>query len=287
MFDTQVYEFMEKVAAGEAELSEEILNEFAERCKETLRLRVAEVQQREFKLRMSNIGKPLRNLMLEQKYGCGKPDPKFVLKMLYGSLYEALTLALLKASGVDVQEHDTQVSLTLSNTVVDGTLDVILNGKVYDVKTASPYSYEKKFTSWETLAYDDGFGYLGQLFGYAKAKGVMAGGWLVINKVTGEFKVVPIPEDIHDGLMTKYMSELTYKVKHIEDNQPMPPCPGPEEETYFKKPSGNIILGAKCRFCDYKKKCHPTLQYLPSKVSKSADTKYVHYIKVKEDEDEV
>jgi hypothetical protein len=37
----------------------------------------------------------------------------------------------------------------------------------------------------------DGFGYVGQLAGYAKASGKRAGGWWVVNKANGQFKYVP------------------------------------------------------------------------------------------------
>jgi hypothetical protein len=285
IIEQQIFEYMEQVGAGNAELPEDLLEEFAQRCKAALKDRISEIKEREFKLRMSNIGKPLRSLMLDKEYGYAPPTPDFILKMLYGSLYEALTLVLLKASSVNITDQDKPVKLRISNTEIEGTLDVIIDDKVYDIKTASPYSYERKFASYDTLAADDSFGYTGQGFGYAKADNRNFGGWFVINKATGEFKVIEVPASEHDTLMQKSLDEVTKKVKHIEQNLPMPPCTGEVDETYYKKPTGNKVLGSSCRFCPHKFKCHPGVQYKPSVTGKAESPKYVYYTHLKENTD--
>ena len=66
-----------------------------------------------------------------------------------------------------------------------------MNGAVDDIKSASNWSYTNKFHSYETLAESDGFGYIAQLAGYAKASGKQVGGWWVVNKANGDFKYVP------------------------------------------------------------------------------------------------
>ena len=43
-------------------------------------------------------------------------------------------------------------------------------------------SFNDKFESFDTLASEDPFGYVGQLAGYAQATNKRAGGWWVINK---------------------------------------------------------------------------------------------------------
>lgn len=281
--EQKVYEYIEQVGLGNLELSDSTIEEFGERCKAAIKQHVSELREREFNLRMSNVGRPLRGLMLDKQYGYKPVSADFILKMLYGSLYEALTLVLLKESKVGVQDHDGQVTLNIADTAINGMYDVRINDKIYDVKTASQYSYEKKFTSWESLAFSDDFGYLGQGFGYAKAAGLKFGGWIVINKSTGELKVIDIPDDIHDGLSEKHLKEIAYKVNYINSNSPMPPCGSVIDETYYKKPTGNKILGNDCRFCNHKTKCHPTIQYLPSKAGKAESPKYVHYISIKEE----
>lgn len=54
---------------------------------------------------------------------------------------------------------------------INGTYDIVIDGAVDDIKSASNWSYSNKFDSFETLAKGDGFGYIGQLAGYAKASG--------------------------------------------------------------------------------------------------------------------
>ena len=66
--------------------------------------------------------------------------------------------------------------------------DIVIDGAVDDIKSASNWSYTNKFESFDTLRQGDAFGYVAQLAGYAKAADKRAGGWWVVNKANGEFK---------------------------------------------------------------------------------------------------
>lgn len=272
--------FLEDSALGNAKVSEELFEEFGKRCADGLRKHLLPEQGKGFTLRMSNIGKSLRQLMLEKKYGREVPSPDFILKMLDGTLKEALLFFLMKAAGVGITDQDKQVSLNIAGITIDGTLDLILevDNKVYDIKSASKYSYDNKFNSWESLALKDDFGYMGQGFGYAKALNKKFGGWIVINKATSEFKVIEIPSDMHDVLMEKALGEIENKIEHIKQNKPMPPCTGAVPETFYKEATGNTVLGDGCTYCNHKEKCHPGIKYLPSRVGKSDNYKW--YIEV-------
>ncbi len=287
LIEQQVYQLIEQLSLGNVELSDELINEFGERAKLVVKDKLKEAKEKKFTLRMSNIGRPLRQLMLDKKFGYAPSSPDFVLKMLYGSLYEALTLMLLKASEVNITEHDKAVKLAIADTIIEGTLDVIIDGKVYDIKTASQYAYEQKFTSWEVLANSDDFGYMAQGFGYAVANKCKFGGWIVINKSTGQLKIIEIPDDVHDSLADKYLKEIEHTITYMAGDNPIPVCIGAVKETYYKKPTGNIVLDNSCRFCSHKEHCHPGIQYLPSKASKSETPKYVWYVKVKDKENEI
>ena len=48
---------------------------------------------------------------------------------------------------------------------------------------------ETSLNPYDTLASGDGFGYVGQLAGYAKASGKRAGGWWVVNKANGHLNM--------------------------------------------------------------------------------------------------
>ena len=63
-------------------------------------------------------------------------------------------------------------------------MDCVIDGEVVDIKTASGFAF-KKFRDG-TLAEDDAFGYMAQLAGYEQAEGTKNGGFLALNKESGE-----------------------------------------------------------------------------------------------------
>ena len=141
---------------------------------------------------MSNIGRPTCQLWWE-KHHPEKAIPKpttFVMNMLIGDIVEAAFKGILKEAGVAYEDKDNTVSLELDDTTVNGSYDLVIDGALDDVKSASKWSYDNKFKSYETLAEGDSFGYIGQLAGYIKASGKKTGGWWVVNKANGEIKYV-------------------------------------------------------------------------------------------------
>ena len=230
-----------------------------------------------FTLRMSNIGRPTCQLWFQKNHP-DKALPKpttFVMNMMIGDIVEAVFKGLLKAAKVDFEDTD-KVSLSVgdsNDTHVSGSYDLVLDGAVDDVKSASPWSYVNKFDSFETLSKGDGFGYVGQLTGYAKASGKRVGGWWVVNKGNGEFKYVPA-----DGLdLDKELDKIKSTVETVNDNE-FKRCFSPVPEFFRGKPTGNKVLNDNCRFCDYRYECWPTMVEEPSRVSKAKDPKTVAYI---------
>lgn len=273
--------FLEQACEGKAAFTEDLIQEFGERCKQVLRESFLEKEKdtRKFYLRMSNIGRPLRQLMLDKSLGSTfQPTKEFKLKATVGHIYEAFMLALLKMSGVNVQDHDKQVRLDVKGTIIPGTYDVKIDGKIYDIKTASPFAYDYKFTSIEALRNGDSFGYFAQGFGYALADKSPFGGWIVINKATGDYKVLEIPEHEHNELANEYNKEIHYKVNYILTNEAVPPCTGVVDEYFYKKPTGNKILNRECEWCNHKETCHPNLQPAPEAFSASKTPKLKYYI---------
>src|SRR5947207_1840580 len=89
---------------------------------------------------------------------------------------------------------------SISKTPYKIPLDVILdlgNGpEIYDIKSASEYSFKTKLKqSLEEFILTDTFGYFNQLLGYATAEEIPAGGFIFINKSSGELKVISIPRE--------------------------------------------------------------------------------------------
>jgi hypothetical protein len=235
----------------------------------------------EFRLRMSNIGRPTCQLWFDKnKPETALPKPStFVMNMMIGDIVEAVFKGLLKAAKVDFKDTD-KVSLPVGDsngTSVSGSYDLVIDEAVDDVKSASPWSYQNKFESFDTLAKGDSFGYVGQLAGYAEASGYKAGGWWVVNKANGEFKYVPAT-----GMdKEKELGKIKDTVETVNENK-FKRCFKAVPETYRGKPSGNMVLNDNCKFCDYRFECWPTLQELPSKVSQAKEPKIVGYVEVKE-----
>ena len=231
----------------------------------------------EFTLRMSNIGRPTCQLWFQKNHP-DKALPKpttFVMNMMIGDIVEAVFKGLLKAANVEFEDTD-KVSLTVgdsNDTRVSGSYDLVLDGAVDDVKSASPWSYQNKFDSFGTLAKGDGFGYVGQLAGYAKASGKRVGGWWVVNKGNGDFKYVPA-----DGLdLDKELDKIKSTVETVNNNE-FKRCFSPVPEFFRGKPTGNKVLNDNCRFCDFRYECWPTMVEEPSRMSKAKDPKTVAYI---------
>ena len=235
----------------------------------------------EFRLRMSNIGRPTCQLWFDKnKPETALPKPStFVMNMMIGDIVEAVFKGLLKGAGVEYKDTD-HVSLMVGDTdpvTIKGSYDLVLDDAVDDVKSASPWSYMNKFDSFDTLKKGDSFGYVGQLAGYSEASGYKAGGWWVVNKANGEFKYVPA-----EGMdKQEELDKIAKTVETVNENK-FKRCFKAVPETYRGKPSGNMVLNDNCKFCDYRFECWPTLQELPSKVSQAKEPKTVGYVEIKE-----
>jgi CRISPR/Cas system-associated exonuclease Cas4 (RecB family) len=198
--------------------------------------------------------------------------------MMIGDIVEAVFKGLLTQAGISYSDGE-RVTLTVGEHEIPGTPDLIMDGKVDDVKSASPWSYENKFKSFQTLDESDSFGYVAQLAGYAKACGVKAGGWWVVNKATGEFKYVAA-----EGIdVDKELSEIQATADHVKKNE-FERCYEAVEETYRKKPTGNLVLGRDCQWCSYRYACWPGLEERPSLVSRAENKPMVSYVSIKKTE---
>jgi hypothetical protein len=279
--ELKLHQFMSDAANGKTTFSEETAKRIgAEVADAVIRQFGSGKSRDEFRLRMSNIGRPTCQLWFDKnKPETALPKPStFVMNMMIGDIVEAIFKGLLTESGVDYEDTD-KVSLPVgdsNDTRVSGSYDLIIDGAVDDVKSASDWSYRNKFESYDTLHKGDSFGYVGQLAGYAKASGKRAGGWWVINKANGDFKYVPAALE-----MDKELTKLKETVEKVNENK-FERCFEAVPETYRGKPSGNMVLNDNCRFCDYRFECWPNLQELPSKVSQAREPKTVAYVELKE-----
>lgn len=273
-----LHQYMTDAANGKSTMSNETINRVAQEVAEALKRQFGSGKSRdEFTLRMSNIGRPTCQLWFDKnKPETALPKPTtFVMNMMIGDIVEAVFKGLLTEAGCDFQDTDT-VTLTVGDkddTTVRGSYDLVIDGAVDDVKSASDWSYRNKFESFDTLAKGDSFGYVGQLAGYAQASGKKVGGWWVVNKANGEFKYVPA-----DNIdMDRELDKIKTTVETVNDNE-FKRCFSPVPEFFRGKPTGHKVLNDNCRFCDYRYECWPTMKEEPSRVSQAKDPKIVAYI---------
>ena len=271
-----INQYLENATSGKSTMSEETVQQIGKDVMDAVRRQFGGGNRRdEFRLRMSNIGRPTCQLWFEKnKPEKALPKPTtFVMNMLLGDIVEAAFKGIITEAGVQYEDEDNYVELELDKTTVKGSYDLVIDGAVDDVKSASDWSYRNKFESYETLKASDPFGYVGQLAGYAKASGKKAGGWWVVNKANGNIKYIAA-----DGLdMDEELTKLNNTVATVESNE-FERCFDPVPETFRGKATGNRVLNNNCKFCDYRFECYPTLKELPSKVSQAKTKPIVAYV---------
>jgi hypothetical protein len=273
-----IHKLLEDVLASKKQMSMETIEGVASDIKDAMIRQFGTKNDRgDFRLRMSNIGKPSCQLWFDKNHP-EKALPKgnnFLMTMMIGDIVEAVFKGILKEAKIDYQESE-EVALELKDgTKVKGTYDLVLDDCVDDIKSASDWSYKNKFDSFESLANGDSFGYVGQLVGYAKASGKNIGGWWVVNKSTGQFKYV----SAGNADTTHVLGNIEKTVKQARAKD-LVRCFEPEEETFRGKATGNLVLNKNCNFCDFRYACWDTLKELPAQKSQAKEPKMVQYIKV-------
>ncbi len=270
-----VYKYLEDVVNGRASMKTETIEYIVSNIREALQKQFTKKDKKKFTFRMSNVGKPSCQLWWEKN----KPEKAlphsntFIMNMMLGDIVEAVFKGLLTESGVKYEDSE-KVTLDLPDKSVSGTYDIVIDDAVDDIKSASDWSYRNKFESYDSLYQKDGFGYVAQLAGYAKASGKRAGGWWVVNKANGEFKYVPSNIDV-DSEVKKIEQTIS-----AANSKELVRCFEPEPETFRGKLTGNYVLNDGCKFCSYRFECWPTLQELPAVMSKAKEPKPTQYVEV-------
>jgi len=193
---------------------------------------------------MSNIGRKSRQLWFDMKSE-GTPErmpPSLFIKFLYGHLLEEIVIFLIKLSGHTVT--DEQKEITVSG--IKGHMDCVIDGEVVDIKTASGYAF-KKFKDG-TLAENDMFGYMAQLAGYEEAQGTSNGGFLALNKESGELALYR-PDEFDKPNIKSKIKDIKAAIKL---DKPPSLCYNPIPDGK----SGNMQLARECVYCRHKFECH-------------------------------
>jgi hypothetical protein len=196
-----------------------------------------------FRLRMSNVGRPARQLWYEKRdQSENSIDAATQIKFLYGHILEEIVLMLVRMTDHVVTDEQKEVKLL----DILGHMDCKINGEVVDVKTASRFAFNKFKNG--NLSEDDSFGYLGQLHAYETAEKTNHGGFLVINKESGELCFYQ-PDDLEKPNVKTKIKTLK-KVLGLDEQPDFCYQPIPEGK------KGNMKLPKGCVYCKYKFDCH-------------------------------
>lgn len=230
------------------EVSEENVEWAGEVFKNLLRSRLTKREQKkgEDVLRFSALGKKDRQIWYDANMpeAAEKLPGKMNFKFLYGDTIEVLLLFLAKEAGHEVSHEQYEVDVD----GVKGHMDAVIDGVPVDCKSASSFSFQKFLSG--AFVFDDPFGYIKQLSGYAHAIGrTDRAGFLVADKVHGDICFAEIDEYTIAGNPPRPRIDALRSVV----NQPEPP-----ERCYPSEPegkSGNRKLGLNCSYCKFKDEC--------------------------------
>lgn len=197
-------------------------------------------------LRMSNLGKPLRQLYYELTGVEGEPlEPETKFKFTYGAILEELVLFLIKQAGHTVEAEQYEVEID----GVKGHIDGIVDGVLIDIKSCSTYSF-KKFKDG-TLAESDAFGYIPQLASYANALKLKRAAFIAVDKVRGNICVYELsPEQLQYDVPSRIRTVREALSRTTEPER----CYEPEPVSKKDK-TGNMVLGISCSYCPFKTFC--------------------------------
>lgn len=283
LYEVRIREYLSKLSAGEAPPVDDALIDQA--CTDFRNALVKQFTRdggRDFTVRMSNAGRPRCQLWWQKNHpeNASKPSYDFIMKMLLGDVIEVLALLLMRGAGIPVESYHGRVELELDgDRSIQGEYDVVIDGKVWDIKSASPFAFEHKFKDFETVRADDSFGYMAQGFGYAKASGMPFGGWIVINKSTGEWKFIEADNQYQE----EYTEVIKDTIDYIATDAGFERCFQEIDETFRKVPTGNKYIAKDCMYCDYKYSCWPTLQYRRVEASQAKNKPWRYYTVYKDD----
>ena len=226
-----------------ANVTEENMDKFLTNIKEAFNSWNNPVREKDGKLRMSILGKPARQLWYD-RFSPKKTkdyDASLNLKFLYGHILEHLLLYLAELTGHKVA--DQQKKVEIDN--IKGHIDATVDGEVCDVKSASSFSF-KKFKTGELVG-DDPFGYHAQLSGYETGMGTNGGGFLVMDKSSGDVCFYK-PDELAKPNVKNLIKTLKETLKRTT----------PPDRCYqlSETKGGNKSLPIGCQFCAHKWECY-------------------------------
>ena len=138
-----INQYLEDATSGKSTMSEETIEQVGKDVMDAMRRQFGSGKGRdEFRLRMSNIGKPTCQLWFaknEPEKALPLPTT-FVMNMLLGDIVEAAFKGILKEADVPYEDEDNFVTLEIGEHKIKGSYDLVMDGRVDDVKSAYDWS---------------------------------------------------------------------------------------------------------------------------------------------------
>ena len=254
---SDIYQLMETKEVAEGVDFDACVEKFGENVKELMRSEFGGKKRDGRKLRMSNIGRDDRYLwnVYNDVEKSDDIQGHTYVKFLYGHLIEEMLLFLTKAAGHEVTDEQKKCEVN----GITGSMDCKIDGIVTDVKSVSTYGF-RKFKDG-SLAYDDPFGYIGQIKGYAYAEGATKFGWLAMDKQNGHLTYLLYDsEDTQDPVHDLISYDIKERIDHVKKLVEQPTPPDVCYEPIADGKSGNRKLAVGCSYCAYKKECWPSVR---------------------------
>ena len=278
LISKKIKTWLKRYNRGEVFFSEEVIAQVLKSTED----RFSQRRSDEFRLRMSNMGKPICQLQNEKM--CTPRNYVNEYQRMYtfmaGDTGEQWLIAVMTMAGVNIEGTAIKTKLEIDGELIRGEADVIIDGKVWDIKTMSHKGY-MKYVDWggfKNVEEDDPFGYITQGFLYGKALGMPFGGWIIVSKSTGDIAVAEVPVD-HDTYQKKSWVEANWTVGTIRDTETPDQIVKlkTEEEVFKKKKTGNTKLCKTCSYCDFKETCWPDRITAPQAFSEAKSPAMVEY----------
>ena len=254
---SDIYQLMETKEVAEGVDFDACVEKFGENVKELMRNEFGGKKRDGRKLRMSNIGRDDRYLwnVYNDVEKSDDIQGHTYVKFLYGHLIEEMLLFLTKAAGHEVTDEQKKCEVN----GITGSMDCKIDGIVTDVKSVSTYGF-RKFKDG-SMAYDDPFGYIGQIKGYAYAEGATKFGWLAMDKQNGHLTYLMYDtEDTQAPVHDLISYDIKERIDHVKKLVEQPTPPGVCYEPIADGKSGNQKLAVGCSYCAYKKECWPSVR---------------------------
>jgi len=289
----KLQDYLNKVGQGDVNVSLSTLTQFAKDCEESATKQISK-DKREYRIRMSGLGRHLCQQILERDGHKEDMPYNAPTRFWFGDLSEAMMMCIMREAGIDIVDFQKEVELEIAGHKIKGTLDVIIRDesgveKVWDIKSASDWAFKHKFGfgGYDSIKEDDPFGYVMQGYLYATAMNMPFGGWIVINKSSGQIAVTEAP-DWQDEDRVRYMADAEERVKFLTNPKSKPFRPFPDEfETYRDGGlvrTGNKLMPKPCGFCGHKLHCWPKAEMHSKVTSKAKFPPQVWYTRLKKRE---